>query len=179
MLLLPDTDQLVGKEESFTGRLVVVEDRKDPVISKAHPDVAAAYIRSGFETGEMVVENGIYYLFTGEMFDKPHQGMRAALWKSADGFEWERVRTLKYSLQYDQSPVNMKKEVWVTGAEFNEIENRWNIFYIAYTGGIRQYEDPNRMRTRDYYGRVYYSYLAKGEGEDFYPIGMSRVKLVD
>jgi hypothetical protein len=143
------------KATSFEGELVVVEDYENPIIGADHPDVRASDNRSGFETGKMVVQNGIYYLFIGEMFDKPHQDMRAALWKSEDGFEWERVRTLVHSLQYDQSPVNMKKEVWVTAAEFNEVENRWNIFYVAYTGGIRQYDDPKRTRTRDYYGRIF------------------------
>jgi hypothetical protein len=144
-----------AEASSFDGELVVVENCEQTLIDRDHPDVLASGNRSGFETGEMVLQDGIYYLFVGEMFDKPHQDMRAALWKSADGFEWERVRTLKHSLQYDQSPVNMKKEVWITAAEFNEIENRWNIFYVAYTGGIRQFEDPENHRTRDYYGRVF------------------------
>ena len=140
---------------SFRGRLVTIEDCSEPVIGKDHPDVIASGNRTGFETGQVVLQNGIYYMFVGEMFDKERQDMRASLWKSDDGFDWTRVRTLKHSLQYDQSPVNMKKEVWITAAEFNEIENRWNIFYIAYTGGIRQYKDPEKHRTRDYYGRVF------------------------
>lgn len=140
---------------SFEGELHVVEDYEQPLIDQEHPDVLDWEIRSGLETGKMVVQDGVFYLFIGEMFDQPHQDMRAALWKSGDGLEWERVGTLKHSLQYDQSPVNMKKEVWITAAEFNEVENRWNIFYVAYTGGIRQYEDPERLRTRDYYGRIF------------------------
>jgi hypothetical protein len=154
-LLYTAGSPLRAGEASFKGELVAVEDYSTPVIGRHHKDVIASGNRTGFETGQVVVQDGIYYMFVGEMFDKERQDMRASLWKSWDGFEWERVRTLKNSLQYDQSPVNMKKEVWITGAAFNEIENRWNIFYIAYTGGIRQYEDPANLRTRDYYGRVF------------------------
>jgi hypothetical protein len=144
-----------AEASSFRGRLVTIEDCSEPVIGKDHPDVMASSNRTGFETGEVVLQDGIYYMFVGEMFDQAHQDMRAALWKSKNGTDWTRVCTLKNSLLHDQSPVNMKKEVWITGAEFNETENRWNIFYIAYTGGIRQYQEPERTRTRDYYGRVF------------------------
>ncbi len=146
---------LKAQEANFPGQLVTIEDYDKPVIGRSHEDVIASENKTGFETGQVVVQDGIYYMFVGEMFDKERQDMRASLWKSKDGFNWTRIRTLKHSLQYDQSPVNMKKEVWITAAEFNEIENRWNIFYISYTGGIRQYKDPNRLRTRDYYGRVF------------------------
>jgi hypothetical protein len=154
-LLFVAAGSLRAQEPSFKSELVVVEDYSNPVIGMDHQDVIASDNKTGFETGQVVVQNGIYYMFVGEMFDKERQDMRASLWKSGDGFNWQRVSTLKNSLQYDQSPNNMKKEVWITGASFNEIENRWNIFYIAYTGGIRQYEDPENLRTRDYYGRVF------------------------
>jgi hypothetical protein len=144
-----------AEPEPFEGTLITIEDYPEPVIRRDHPDVIASGNKTGFETGQVIVQNGIYYMFVGEMFDKERQDMRASLWKSEDGFDWERVRTLKNSLQYDQTPINMKKEVWITGAAFNEIENRWNIFYIAYTGGIRMFDDPENLRTRDYYGRVF------------------------
>ena len=37
-------------------------------------------------------------LFVEGMFDKAYHDMRAVLWRSENGFDWERVHTLKNSL---------------------------------------------------------------------------------
>ncbi len=47
--------------------LVVVEDYSNPVIGMDHQDVIASDNKTGFETGQVVVQDGIHYMFIGEM----------------------------------------------------------------------------------------------------------------
>ena len=122
-----------------------------PVIDDQHPDVLQSGNKSGFETGQMVKLDGIYHIFINEMFDRPHRDMRIAHWTSSDAEHWERQSTIVESIP-GRSAFNPRSEVWVTGVEFNEAENAWNIFYVAYRSG-----DPNKGEELafDYAGRIW------------------------
>lgn len=80
----------------------------------------------------MVKEAGVYHLFTAEMAGEPHMAkMRLAHWSSADSSAWQRVSTL-YETSGAQDPDDLRFSLWGPMAVFNEEEDRWNFFYVAY-----------------------------------------------
>lgn len=104
-----------------------------PVIGADHPDLAGN--KFGFEGGCVVKEAGIYHLFTAEMAGEPFWvKMRLAHWSSPDGFHWRRVSTL-YETDGSMRPGDDRFSLWAPMAIFNDDEQRWNLFYIAYTPG--------------------------------------------
>jgi len=128
-----------------------ISDHKGPVIGPNHPDVLSSKNRAGFETGQVVKVNGIYHMFINEMFERPHRDMRIAYWTSKDAINWKRQSTLVESIP-GRSPSNPRSEVWVTAVEFNEEENAWNIFYVAYRAGDKEKEE---IEGNDYAGRIW------------------------
>ncbi len=50
---------------------------------------------------------------------------------------------------FERSHTNLRSEVWLTGVEYNEAEDAWNIFYVAYRGG-----DPDKWYA--FYGGHYH-----------------------
>ncbi|MGE4587094.1 MAG: hypothetical protein AB7D05_07115 [Mangrovibacterium sp.] len=132
-------------------KLVLAHEHSGPVIGPDHPDVLASHNRSGFETGQVVKVNGIYHMFVNEMFDRPHRDLRISYWTSPDAVRWKRHSTQVNSIP-GRSPYNPRSEVWVTGVEFNEEENAWNIFYVAYRAGDK---NKGELEGSDYAGRIW------------------------
>ena len=132
-------------------QLVVREIHEGPVIDHQHPDVIASGNRSGFETGQVVKVADTYHMFINEMFDRPHRDMRISYWTSADAINWKRKSTIVESIP-GRTPFNPRSEVWVTGVEFNEEENAWNIFYVAYRAGDKE---KGEIEANDYEGRIW------------------------
>ena len=124
-----------------------------PVIGPHHPDVISSDNRSGFEKGQVIKLNGVYHMFVNEMFGRAHRDMRIAYWTSPDAENWKRISTIKESIP-GRSPSNPRSEVWVTGVEFNEEENAWNIFYVAYRGGDKE---KGELAGYDYDGKIWRS----------------------
>ncbi len=122
-----------------------------PVIGPDHPDVLASGNRSGFETGQVVKLDGTYHMFVNEMFERPHRDLRISHWTSRDAIDWKRQATLVESLP-GRSPTNPRSEVWVTGVEFNDEEDAWNIFYVAYRAGDKE---KGELEGSDYDGRIW------------------------
>jgi len=144
----------VGKETSKNAGnkvLKLVSEYKGPVIGADHPDVLSSGNRSGFETGQVVKLNGIYHLFVNEMFGRPHLDMRISYWTSSDAVNWKRQSTIRESIA-GRTATNPRSEVWLTSVIFNEEEDAWNIFYVAYRGG-----DSTRgeIAGSDYAGRIW------------------------
>lgn len=131
-------------------KLYVQEIHQGPVVDHLHRDVVNSKNKSGFETGQMVKLDGRYHVFVNEMFDRPHRDMRIAHWTSEDAINWHRQATIVESIP-GRSPFNPKSEVWVTGVEFNEEENSWNIFYVAYRAGDKE---KGEIEGNDYAGRI-------------------------
>ncbi|HEX5786956.1 MAG TPA: hypothetical protein VFY03_02160 [Woeseiaceae bacterium] len=131
--------------------LVLEADHGEPVVGLDHPDVLASDNRAGFETGQVVKLDGIYHMFVNEMFIRPHRDLRISYWTSPDAVDWKRHATLVESVPR-RSPTNPRSEVWVTGVEFNEDEDAWNIFYVAYRGGD---EAKGEIARSDYAGRIW------------------------
>lgn len=138
-------------QENLPTLLKLAAAHKGPLIGPAHPDVLASDNRSGFETGQVVKLNGVYHLFVNEMFDRPHRDLRIAHWTSPDALNWKRQNTVVSSIP-GRSASNPKSEVWVTGVVFNEVENAWNLFYVAYRAGD---STKGEIGGSDYAGRIW------------------------
>ncbi len=132
-------------------KLILISEHEGPVVSSDHSDVVTSENRSGFETGQVVKLDGIYHMFVNEMFNRSHRDMRIAYWTSEDAVNWKRNSTLVESIP-GRSPSNPRSEVWVTGVEFNEKENAWNMFYVAYCAGDKT---KGEIEDYDYAGRIW------------------------
>jgi hypothetical protein len=131
--------------------LQLVSEHQGPVISTDHPGVLASGNRSGFETGQVVKLENVYHMFVNEMFDRPHRELRIAYWTSSDAINWVRQKTVIESIP-GRTATNPRSEVWVNAVVFNEEENAWNLFYVAYRAG-----DSTRgeIQANDYEGKVW------------------------
>lgn len=131
--------------------LKLVSVHNGPVIGAGHPDVLASNNRSGFETGQAVKLDGVYHLFINEMFDRPHRDLRIAYWTSPDAVNWKRQSTIVNSIP-GRTCDNPRSEVWVTAVQFNDEEDAWNIFYVAYRAGD---STKGELPGSDYEGRIW------------------------
>jgi hypothetical protein len=138
-----------GKSEAKV--LKMVTEHQGPVISADHPDVVGSNNRSGFETGQVVKLNGVYHMFVNEMFDRPHRDLRISYWTCTDAVNWKRQSTIRESIP-GRTAVNPRSEVWLTSVIFNEDEDAWNIFYVAYRAGDSA---RGEIAGNDYEGRIW------------------------
>ncbi|MBP6506816.1 MAG: hypothetical protein KA257_04565 [Opitutaceae bacterium] len=114
-------------------RFNLIEPPAAPVIGSDHPDLAGN--KYGFEGGCVVKEAGLYHIFTAELADDPFNvRMRLAHWTSADARDWRREGTL-YETDGSITPGDNRFSLWAPMAVFNDDENRWNLFYVAYRPG--------------------------------------------
>lgn len=105
-----------------------------PVIGADHPDLAGNQF--GFEGGSVVREGGMFHLFTAEMAGEPFWvKMRLARWTSSDARQWHRAGTL-YETSGAMPPGDTRFSLWAPMPVFNDAENRWNLFYVAYRPGL-------------------------------------------
>ncbi|QNL52248.1 hypothetical protein H8S90_12125 [Olivibacter sp. SDN3] len=137
--------------ETNAKTLKIVDEHIGPVVGTDHPDVLESNNKSGFETGQIVKVNDVYHMFVNEMFERPHRDLRISYWTSTDAANWERHSTVVKSVP-GRTHTNPRAEVWVTGVVFNEEENAWNIFYVAYRAG-----DSTRgeITGNDYEGNIW------------------------
>jgi len=131
--------------------LVLVSNHEVPVIGPEHHDVLASNNKGGFETGQVVKLNGRYHMFVNEMFERPHRDMRISYWTSTDALSWDRQSSVFESIP-GRSASNPRSELWLTNVVFNEEENAWNIFYVAYRAGD---ENLGEIAGNDYAGRIW------------------------
>ncbi|WP_346857741.1 hypothetical protein [uncultured Draconibacterium sp.] len=151
ILFQNDCFALEKKKSPDAKKLVMISCHSGPVIGPGHPDVLESKNGAGFETGQVVKLNGVYHMFVNEMFKRPHRDLRISYWKSTDALNWSRQSTVVNSIP-ERSPTNPKSEVWLTGVEFNEDENAWNIFYVAYRAGDKE---KGELEGSDYEGRIW------------------------
>ncbi|QYM79001.1 hypothetical protein K0B96_17115 [Horticoccus luteus] len=115
----------------LTFRLVDAPDQ--PVIGPDHPDLDGN--KYGFEGGCFVKEADGYHAFMAEIADDPFNvRMRLAHWHSPDLRTWRRVGTL-YETDSSIIPGDTRFSLWSPMVVFNDDEQRWNLFYVAYTPG--------------------------------------------
>jgi hypothetical protein len=138
-------------KENKQKTLVLTAEHVGPVINETHKDVLATNNKSGFETGQVIKLEGVYHMFVNEMFDRPHRDLRVSYWTSTDAVNWNRQSTIVQSIP-GRTHTNPRSEVWVTAVIFNEEENAWNIFYVAYRGGDAS---KGEIEGADYAGRIW------------------------
>ena len=122
----------------------ILEGPDTPVITEDHPD--AQDIQGGFEGGRLLKIEGEYHIFPTERAGIPggaasrdRVNTRIGHWTSNDAVNWSRVSTLyKSSGAYtdigtDHPASDRRAAIWSFLPVFNEQENRWNGFYVAYT----------------------------------------------
>ncbi len=131
--------------------LKLQSEQQGPVIDINHPDVLASKNGAGFETGQVIKLDGVYYMFVNEMFERPHRDLRIAYWTSNDAVNWKRHSTIVESIP-GRTASNPKSEVWVSTVVFNDEENAWNIFYVAYRAGD---STKGEIQGNDYAGRIW------------------------
>ncbi len=122
-----------GPAKTAALQFELIEAPNTPVIGPGHPDLAGNLY--GFEGGCVVKEAGVYNLFTAEMADDPFWvKMRLAHWSSSDARHWRRVSTLCETSGL-LTPGDNRFSLWAPMAVFNDDEDRWNLFYVAYRPG--------------------------------------------
>lgn len=141
--------KLDPRDANFSERLTVIDESTAPVIGPDHAGLAGN--RSGFETGVTVKVDGVYHLFVGEMFGRPHLDLRIAHWTSKDAIAWTRDTTV-VSSDPARSARNFNAENWVQAIIFDEKTKRWNLFYVSYRGGNPDYGEALNM---DYEGAIH------------------------
>lgn len=148
--LFAQNEHLPKPEPELT-TLKLISEHLGPVIGYEHPDVVASKNRSGFETGQVIKTDSVYHMFVNEMFERSHRDLRISYWTSRDAVNWKRQSTIVESVP-GRTANNPRAEVWVTGVVFNEEENAWNIFYVAYRGGDAS---KGEIADSDYSGHIW------------------------
>jgi hypothetical protein len=118
--------------------LRVVTQQERPLITTAHR--GAAGNKYGFEGGRVLKTGSTYHLFTSEMAGDPiWVKMKLGYWRSSDGLRWKRISTV-FESSGEFAGKDPRAALWSPLPVFDEGENRWNLFYVAYrsapgTGG--------------------------------------------
>ncbi len=109
-----------------------IKNLSAPVISQHHPQLAGN--KYGFEGGVALKEGGLYHLFVAEMAGDPFWiKMRLAHWSSKDSLNWERNSTL-FESRGVNSWDDKRSSLWEPTPVFDEKNDCWNLFYVAYRG---------------------------------------------
>jgi hypothetical protein len=137
----------------------IVGGPNGPVLDGDNPD--AKDIKGGFEGGTVVKLDGTYFAFPTERAGLPDMPRsynriktRIGCWSSADGLAWRRVRTLyessgKYTRVAEDNPYSDRRaSLWAAMPVYNDSEDRWNLFYVAYT--VNPHIGPNHC-----FGRIW------------------------
>jgi len=110
--------------------LDVVELRTEPIIRSGDPGTED--IKFGFEGGTCRKVNGIYYLFTTEVFDEPKTAaVRLAIWKSNDGLKFQKHGVI-VETNYNWNDTTHRMSPWAPNAVFDPERNVWSVFHVGY-----------------------------------------------
>jgi hypothetical protein len=111
-------------------KLALVRQEENPVITINSP--GAEGIKLGFEGGCVIKLQDTYHLFTSEMMDRPlGVKMRLGYWTSGDRLHWKRTSTL-YESSAEYAGKDPRAALWAPMAIYDDREERWNLFYVAY-----------------------------------------------
>jgi hypothetical protein len=141
--------KITQKEACPRYTVTLLEESKVALIDKDHPGSAGNQL--GYEGGIVFMHNNEFQMFVTEQV----KGLVRTLtghWKSADGVNWTRVKTLQQSVDTQGDP---RHAIWSPMPYYNENENRWNLFYVGY-----EQMDP-------WHGRVFRAYSSKPGRDGF------------
>ena len=116
----------------------------EPVVEEGMPGTEG--IQGGFEGGRCVKIGDTYHMFPTERVGVEgvpayHDRVKTRIgyWTSKDAINWTRQSTIyessgNYAITEDDNPLNDRRSaIWSFMPIFNEEDNRWNGFYLAYT----------------------------------------------
>jgi hypothetical protein len=113
-----------------TVKLELVSLHRTPILKAG--DKGTDDNKFGFEGGTAHKVNGVYYLFSTEVFDEPKtSASRLVLWTSADGYAFERKLVIaETNSNWNDSTYRMAP--WSPMAVFDDDLNRWSVFSVGY-----------------------------------------------
>jgi hypothetical protein len=129
--------------------LIITKRYDRPILSVR--SAGAEGNKYGFEGGRVVKLNGTYHMFTSEMVADPHWvKMKLAHWTSQDRIHWRRIGTVRES-SGDFTGRDPRAALWSPMPVFDEKNNRWNLFYVAYQAA----PDTPREWLTNHEGRIW------------------------
>jgi hypothetical protein len=135
--------------------LVLIKSYPKPVITNRMPEAGSN--KFGFEGGRVIKINNVYHLFTSEMIADPcWVKMKLGYWQSKDKLNWQRISTIRES-SGNFNGQDTRAALWSPLPVFDEKENRWNLFYVAYRSAPNEAE--RFLLNHD--GRIYRAVSAK------------------
>ncbi len=128
-------------------RLEVVQLNPEPIIKKG--DAGTEDNKFGFEGGTCRKVNGVYYLFTTEVFDEPKTAsVRLAIWKSSDGIKFQKHSVIVETNRNWQDTTN-RMSPWAPNAVFDSARNVWSVFHVGYK------RKPNSTNVFNMTGKIF------------------------
>jgi len=110
--------------------LQMVSIHPQPVIGKGYK--GAEDNQFGFEGGTCVKVQGVYYLFTTEVFDVPKTAAtRLALWTSKNGLNFDRQFTL-VETNRDWNDTTHRMSPWSPMVVYDTEREVWSVFHVGY-----------------------------------------------
>jgi hypothetical protein len=138
-------------------RLEVVELFPDPIIKKG--DAGTEDNKFGFEGGTCRKVNGVYYLFTTEVFDEPKTAaVRLAIWKSDNGLKFQKHSVI-VETNRNWEDTTHRMSPWTPNAVFDSLRNVWSVFHVAYS------RKPNSNNVFNMTGKIF-RYDSQVKGSD-------------
>jgi len=145
----PTTSGRAGDKPGAGSVLIILDQPDHPLIKKGDPGTEDN--KHGFEGGSVVKLNGTYHLFTSEMVGDPlWVKMKLAHWTSPDKRTWKRVSTL-YESSGNFDGADPRAALWALMPVFNDKDNRWELFYVAY----RSQPNTAEKWLNNYEGRIW------------------------
>ena len=137
----------------------IIGGENKPVIDEGFPGTEG--IQGGFEGGRVVKVGDTYHMFpterAGEIgVDYYYDRVKTKIghWTSKDAIKWKRESTIlqasgTYAITEDDNPMNDRRgAIWSYMPVFNEKENKWYGYYLAYT--VHKEIQPNHS-----FGRIW------------------------
>jgi predicted GH43/DUF377 family glycosyl hydrolase len=148
-----------GNFKNNPPELVLVKSHPKPVITNRMREAGSN--KFGFEGGRVIKINNVYHLFTSEMTADPcWVKMKLGYWQSKDKLNWQRISTIRES-SGNFNGQDTRAALWSPLPVFDEKENRWNLFYVAYRSAPNE---PERFLL-NHDGKIYRAVSAK-RGKD-------------
>lgn len=110
--------------------LDVVELNPNSIIKAGDPGTED--IKFGFEGGTCRKVNGVYYLFTTEVFNVPKTAAtRLALWTSENGFSFQKKLVIAET-NYNWEDTTYLMSPWSPMAVYDPDRDLWSVFHVGY-----------------------------------------------
>ena len=120
-----------------------------PVITRGDPGTDGN--KYGFEGGCVLKSDGVYHLFTTEMFGNPlWTSTKLGYWSSKDGLSWDRISTL-FQSSGDFTGEDPRACLWSPMPTYDARDEQWFLTYVAYNS------KPNTDSAwyRNYNGKIW------------------------